>query len=139
MAKLWCWRQKLFQTCYETHRTDLRHLWDRGNIFLGRRWQLGMEKLYRNQNKIWNSTNKKYIYIIIKSLNCYFYLVIGSIIPDDVVSALCLGFFQNCVEKSPNNDARFIASEFMAKNIFDLAADAENPTLDFRSKFNLIF
>jgi len=57
--------------------------------------------------------------------------IIGSIIPDDVVSALCLGFFQNCVEKSPNNDARFIASEFMAKNIFDLAADAENPTLDF--------
>ena len=91
-----------------------------------------MEKLYRNHNKIWNSTDKKYIYIIIKSI--IIYLVIGSIIPDDVVSALCLGFFQNCVEKSPNNDARFIASEFMAKNIFDLAADAENPTLDFRSK-----
>ena len=92
--------------------------------------------VYRNQNKIWDSTNKKYSGIIIELLNNLFYLVFGSIIPDNVVSALCLGFFQNCVEKSPNNDARFIASEFMAKNIFDLAADAENLTLDFRSKFS---
>ena len=57
--------------------------------------------------------------------------VIAAISPDDVKSALCLAFEQNCVEKSPKNQARNIISEFLAKNYFDLAAEAEEMNEDF--------